>query len=298
MNKPYRNSYTTSITSSIFDYPFVNGRRYHAYKQGSYWGPNDEKEQERLALSHFTTVLSMYGDLFRSPIGESPQRILDIGTGTGEWAIEVADMFPSAKVIGIDLSPIQATMVPPNCEFHVDDAEAIWPYPVDEPFDLVHSRTLIGSIGNWPGLFKQVYQHLKPGGWVELQEVDVMAYSDDDSLPADSAFLEYIKALTQAAGMFGKPMDVVPKFEGYLRDAGFVMTKEEIFKMPHSPWPKDKHMKEIGRWTQIQSLEALEAYGLLLLGQVLQWDNTRIQVLLAKVREELKNPNIHTYAKL
>lgn len=34
-------------------------------------------------------------------------RVLDLGTGTGIWAIDYADEHPEAKVIGVDLSPIQ-----------------------------------------------------------------------------------------------------------------------------------------------------------------------------------------------
>ncbi|KAJ5242031.1 uncharacterized protein N7469_000358 [Penicillium citrinum] len=34
---------------------------------------------------------------FRAPIGSNPQRILDVGTGQGTWAIEVADQFPSGE---------------------------------------------------------------------------------------------------------------------------------------------------------------------------------------------------------
>jgi cyclopropane fatty-acyl-phospholipid synthase-like methyltransferase len=48
------------------------------------------------------------GKLYVAPLDETKtQRILDIGTGTGIWAIEMADQFPQAEVIGTDLSPIQ-----------------------------------------------------------------------------------------------------------------------------------------------------------------------------------------------
>ena len=50
-----------------------------------------------------------------------PRKILDVGTGTGRWAIEMADEFPQAQVIGTDLSPIQPTIVPPNVRFYVED---------------------------------------------------------------------------------------------------------------------------------------------------------------------------------
>jgi hypothetical protein len=46
----YSASETTSLTSSITAYRHENGRRYHAYKDGEYWGPNDEKQNEQLDI--------------------------------------------------------------------------------------------------------------------------------------------------------------------------------------------------------------------------------------------------------
>lgn len=33
--------------------------------------------------------LILEGNLFLAPIGENPQRILDLGCGTGSWAVEI-----------------------------------------------------------------------------------------------------------------------------------------------------------------------------------------------------------------
>lgn len=45
--------------------------------------------------------------LHLAPLDAKPHRILDVGTGTGIWAIEMADRYPSAEIIGTDLSPTQ-----------------------------------------------------------------------------------------------------------------------------------------------------------------------------------------------
>ena len=106
--------------------------------------PNDEQEQNRLDIAHEMFRICLGDKLFLAPIGDDPEFILDAGTGTGVWAIEIGDLYPSAKVTGTDLSPTQPTWVPENVQFSVDDAEEVWTYR--EKFDLVHIRYFAGSI--------------------------------------------------------------------------------------------------------------------------------------------------------
>jgi ribosomal protein L11 methylase PrmA len=78
---------STSISSSVRDYTFENNRRYHKFREGRYHFPNDEPEQEREDMKHAMIVNLCNGRLHYAPL-EKPQTILDIGTGTGIWAID------------------------------------------------------------------------------------------------------------------------------------------------------------------------------------------------------------------
>ena len=99
--------------------------------------------------------------------------MLDIGTGGGEWAIDVADRFPNLTVHGVDLYPPPQTWVPPNCIFEVDDLTKEWTWA--EKFDFIHLRTMTGSFtrAEWTALYKRAYENLNPGGWIEQLEFDV-----------------------------------------------------------------------------------------------------------------------------
>ncbi|KAJ5153955.1 uncharacterized protein N7500_009394 [Penicillium coprophilum] len=290
--------YTASLLSDVKNYAYENGRRYHSYREGHYVLPNDEPEQDRQDLLHHVRNLVLSGRLFRAPLGDQIQRALDIGTGTGIWAIDFADSFPSTQVIGTDLSPIQPSWVPTNLRFVVDDAESEWLYSPSQPFDFIHARDLGGAIADWPRLLRQSYEHLRPGGWIELQEFEVMLKSDDDSIRLAPALCEFLERLTQASEAFHRPMNIAEGHRQRLVEAGFEDVRDDVYKVPSSVWAKDPVQKEIGRYNQCSLLMAVESYSLALFTRVLGWSNNDTQVFLAGVRRDIKNPAVHTYCKL
>jgi hypothetical protein len=85
-------TFTTSLDSSVRDYVFENGRRYHKFREGAYNFPNDDAEQDREDMKHAMMVM-LCQQLHFAPIGDNPQNILDMGTGTGIWAIESKTCF-------------------------------------------------------------------------------------------------------------------------------------------------------------------------------------------------------------
>lgn len=78
---------TDTLASSILNHRLENGRQYHAYRDGAYWGPNDELAKEILDFAHHMYLLTLDQNLHLAPISNHPQTILDVGTGTGIWAI-------------------------------------------------------------------------------------------------------------------------------------------------------------------------------------------------------------------
>jgi trans-aconitate methyltransferase len=70
--------------------------------------------------------------------------------------MQFADEHPTATVLGVDLSPIQLTQVPPNCSFRVDNIEADW--VPEEKYDFIHSRAMIGGFKNWSRFIEQAFE--------------------------------------------------------------------------------------------------------------------------------------------
>ncbi|KAL1617654.1 hypothetical protein SLS54_007658 [Diplodia seriata] len=287
-------AYSQSLTSSVTAYPVENGRRYHAYKGGDYYMPNDDTEQDRLDFVHHMLMLTTNQKHFQAPIKEDElKRVLDAGTGTGIWAIEVADKYPEAQVLGNDLSPVQPQWVPPNVKFEVDDIEATWTYA--QPFDLIFARYLDGAISDWPALVSNMYNNIRPGGWVELQGFDLHYGSDDGSVKPDSYITKFIDNLEKGCAKIGKEFYSGPKLEGYLQDAGFKNVHVQPYKVPSGPWPKDRKLREIGTINLLQALDGMEGFSLRLFTGFLGWTVDEVTVFCAKVREELKGKSIHPY---
>ncbi|QGA13059.1 hypothetical protein EYB26_000704 [Talaromyces marneffei] len=287
-------SYQTSIASSVLNYKYENGRRYHSYREGEYMLPNDDQEQARMDLLHHVYRMLLKGELHFAPITKTPQRVLDLGTGTGIWAIDFADQYPSAQVLGNDLSAIQPQWTPPNCSFEIDDFEADWPF--NRPFDYIHGRELAGSVKDFDKLFSQAYANLKSGGYLEMQSFRIEIFSDDDSLDKAVFTKQWVGLLQEAAIKHGKPMANMDEWPDKMKKAGFDDVMTHIMKVPMNPWPKDPKQKAIGRYMQFEQEQAAPGYTNALLSRILGWSKKEIDILLAHVIGELRDRSIHQYA--
>ncbi|TGZ77140.1 S-adenosyl-L-methionine-dependent methyltransferase [Ascodesmis nigricans] len=239
-------SSTQSLTESILQHVYENGRRYHAKSVGRYHMPSDEKEQDRLDLHHHNILQLLGGRLTMAPFEHDPNMVLDCGTGTGIWALDFADCYPASTVVGIDLAPIQPNYVYPNVKFELDDLEMDWTF--NYQFDLIHSRNMATSIKNWPRYFEQMYDFANAGGYVELTEHDMNAFRcDDGTMPEDSAYGRWLKPTTAAMKKAGlSPYQTLKDYTTLLEDAGFEIVQTLEYKVPCGGWPKGKKEKYLG----------------------------------------------------
>lgn len=290
-------SSTASLSSTIYKHRYENGRTYHAFKgdEGIYNFPNDDTENDRLDMQHHLFNLTFNGKLFLNPIPESKKlgRVLDLGTGTGIWAIDFADTHQESEVVGVDLSPIQPPFLPPNLSMEIDDIEDTWTY--SHKFDFIYARMMTASIKNWPGLLKQIYDNLNPGGYVELSDICFPIMCDDDSLPANAAILRWTSLIMQSGEVTGRICNSAVHYKSQLEALGFVNVVEVIHKWPQNRWPKDKYYKELGMWNHENFSAGLEALSLGLLTRYLGWSPEEVNVFLVDVRKEMKDTKIHAY---
>lgn len=75
---------------------------------------------------------------------------------------------------------------------------------------MIHARLLIGSVSDYPELYKRAYASLKPGGWIEISEVETMLYSNDGTVTEDSACVKWSRLWDDAIEKVGKR---IPKAE-------------------------------------------------------------------------------------
>ncbi|KAJ6060259.1 hypothetical protein N7499_012293 [Penicillium canescens] len=194
--------------------------------------------------------------------------------------------------------PPPVSWMPPNCVFEVDDVLREWTWR--DSFDFIHMRLMYGAFPpeGWDQLYKQAFDALEPGGWIEQMEFDVRVSSDDGTLKKEHQLWKWGPMFIRCAERAGRSLNIHETMRGAIEKAGFVDVHEEKYKIPLGPWPKDKLLKEVGHLQDAHWNAALEGWAMWLLthfGEPEPWTKEEVQVFLAKVRIELKDPYIHAY---
>ncbi len=191
------------------------------------------EEVKRLDFQHYLLRQAMSGN-YRAPIKHT-KFVLDVGCGTGRWAQEIAQAFPSATVIGLDIfdSPIEAniSMRPSNYQFVSGDIFKGLPFSSYQ-FDFVHQRSLgclIPTTG-WHQVVNELVRVTRPGGIVELAEPDCIFHNPG---PTCIQLQQWIIAAYQKCGI--DPVESA-HIDTYLLVAGLTHVKAETITLPVGHW--------------------------------------------------------------
>jgi SAM-dependent methyltransferase len=245
-------------------------------------------------MNHQKYLLLLGGKSYLAPLPVHMDKILDVGTGTGIWAIDMADQFPAASIIGTDIAPVQPEWVPPNCQFQLDDAEQDWTF-APASFDYIHVRDMYLGIRDWAKFMRQAYDALKPGGYVELVSPHGYPTSDDNSLPDDAAFRELCTTLAKMTVKYGCDPRYCEKWQKQLEEAGFVDVTLTLHKLPSSPWPKDPILKKIGAFEYLNICEGTAGF---LVNKYTEWTGKSmqdLQMMVLNLKRELALNKFHCY---
>ncbi|OBS27714.1 hypothetical protein FPOA_01656 [Fusarium poae] len=289
--------YPESIAASILEYRTIQGRTYHSDRYAAdYFAPNDEQQLQSVDITHHYLTILLDNKLFLAPISPHIQTVLDVGTGSGIWAIDFADAHPSAQVVGSDLSPCQPEWVPPNVRFEIADATLEWPWK-DDYFDFVHIRYLFGSIQDWPALFREAYRCCAPGGWVQSCEADIHFYSDDGTTDNEPV-LKTWNDLYESGGLeTGRPFFLQREAiqERSITEAGFTDVRIFDYKLPVGGWPNNRKLAETGEYVRLTMENDLEGYTFYTWHHVLNWSREEYKQFVASMLKALSNRRLHGY---
>lgn len=322
-------SSTQSMTSSMLEMVYENGRRYHRKTSDQYALPSDEIEQDRLDQMHHVMLTILGGELHSTKLEESPTNVLDCGTyfkflyidpircsafrvrhsyckclinlpgtGTGIWSLDFGEIHPSSQVIGVDLMPIQPSWVYPNVRFETDDLEKDWTFT--QSFDFIHSRMIQTSIRDWPRYLKQAFDALNPGGHLELCEhILSRVHCDDETGGSDSAMTRYMTILREALIKMGTHPDLGgPELGKLMEEAGFVDVDVKVWKVPMGHWAKEQKQKRIG-WMFGEVLRSgIEAHGLAIMTQLMGMTREEADVCCKEATKVVVEAKEHWYAHI
>jgi SAM-dependent methyltransferase len=185
---------------------------------------------DRLDIQHYAH-LAAAGANFLAPI-DGPERAVDVGTGTGQWAFDLADELPSTLVVGLDLVPSKPE-APANYRFVRGNVLQGLPF-ASGTFDFTHQRLMMSGIPlrSWSAEVAELARITRPGGWIELAETDPRM---EQVGPSTERLWEMLRRLGTQAGLDATGI-VFRSLDDQLRRVGLLDVQRRDFTLPIGRW--------------------------------------------------------------
>ncbi|KAL8747720.1 MAG: hypothetical protein Q9190_000461 [Brigantiaea leucoxantha] len=217
-----------------------------------------------------------------------PTSVLDIGCGTGVWALAMAETYSLAHIIAIDLTP-PAQEPPSNVTFLKADAEQDWVFAPQRHFDLIHGRMLASGIHDWPELLSRCWGNLKPGGWLELLDVCHPFRAEDSAAddPTSSSLIRWGYQAEKCWAVSGLDYRATTRHLERLRELGFGEIEERSLKWPLGEWADSERERRIGVLMLQNFCTFLDKAGVAILRQDQAVDEQEAQQLVEDAKRDL-----------
>lgn len=167
--------------------------------------------------------------------------VLDLACGPGEWALAVAETYPSVHVTGIDRSEVVVQFARslsqdvPNVSYEVMNILAPLAFP-NESFDLIHARSIAGfmPVEAWPALLAECHRLLRPNGILLLVEGEMALTTSPAVEQLSRLFTRALRAVGQSFSPDGAHLGITPVLRRLLGEAGFHSCQHEATAIEHS----------------------------------------------------------------
>ncbi|KAI9597219.1 S-adenosyl-L-methionine-dependent methyltransferase [Syncephalis fuscata] len=230
---------------------YEEGRRFHGEQNAPYPMPNDSSEVDRLNAQHHVIKRLLNGN-YMSKLN-NPRRILDVGSGTGIWAKEMAEEFPQCEINCIDISPeLSMNNLPSNVKFETMNALEGIKYEANK-FSYVHVRLLCIAIPEdyWSLYMKDLTRICSSGGSVELFETNGELMNAG---PLGQEVNFWFDTMSRRRGVNLNKAWQIPQM---MQEAGLQMETEHYIKIPIGEWcDKVGHQGWTDYYNLIHSLTA------------------------------------------
>jgi len=138
-------------------------------------------------------------------------------------------------------------------------------------------------------------RQLKPGGWIEVQDMGWRYGCDDGTMKPGYKPIEMMEAIRRGLAEYGTEVLSTEKKLETLVNAGFTNIDQLNKKVPIGPWTADKKLHTAGLLCRTVILDGLQAMMMGPLTRGLGWKRDEVERFSVSVQEDLIDLSIHSY---
>ncbi|KAF9257314.1 S-adenosyl-L-methionine-dependent methyltransferase [Marasmius fiardii PR-910] len=275
-------------------------RLYHSSPTAPYPFPVDTPEQNRIRKEH-ELLKFLLGGNFVDPVASalvpipSGQRVsVDLGTGPGQWPIEMARSFPHVIFHGLDIVPIAPRIdLPNNVHFEIHDINTQTRF-LNGSIDVVHARSVSLTVRDYRTIITEAARLLRPGGvffsgeWRRYPAFDATRYPDrtpQNSAPRLTGFYEqWNQTVFQRLGIRPTVEHEIPQL---IAESGlFTAVTTYLAFMPIGDYRPELPMKQAGRGYRDCVKRYMESSRRLFLDN--GWTNGNLDTMFSNALQEIR----------